>query len=238
MDYHCFHLYSRESWRTTRVYAHPSPILAACNLIVDLPLVTFLLFDSDENGTVSREEVRYLVTETGRFLEFVAKGMLSKTELLEQKEQMAQDIFMGAENLPLEVFKQRAMNNNVILNCFGLMEYLFYPVVQEMELELVGTSYPLCPFPPSPLQQQPVVFLNIIAVQGRQNKVFKVSLQHLLTTHNKVPPLLIKAAKYIRETNAINTEGLFRLSGNINELLALKQEIDHGKYKKWSTGTY
>jgi len=210
------------------VYAHPSPILTACNLTDEYHLVTFLLFDSDENGTVSREEVRYLVTETGRFLEFVAKGMLSKTELLEQKEQMAQDIFMGAENLPLEVFKQRAMNNNVILNCFGLMEYLFYPVVQEMELALV----PLIPFARSrsPPPLQPIVILMLFNIQGRQNKVFKVSLQHLLTTHNKVPPLLIKAAKYIRETDAINTEGLFRLSGNINELLALKQEIDHGKY--------
>lgn len=78
-----------------------------------------------------------MVMDVNKFLEHVAKGMLSKTEFSEQKEMLAQEIFLDADKLDINVFKQRAMNNNVILNCFGLLEYVFAPTVQAMEHEMV-----------------------------------------------------------------------------------------------------
>eukprot|EP01105_Mastigella_eilhardi_P022002 TRINITY_DN5387_c0_g1_i2.p1 TRINITY_DN5387_c0_g1~~TRINITY_DN5387_c0_g1_i2.p1 ORF type:complete len:775 (+),score=179.76 TRINITY_DN5387_c0_g1_i2:166-2325(+) len=161
--------------------------------------LTFKLFDLNEDQQVSVEEVKKVVTEVGAFLLNIARGMFQKDEFLTLRESFATKIFGKEEDeLPLEVFMQRSMGNKTILNCFGIFDFLFSHIVRGMENEL------------------------------GMKKVFGRNLNEILRSEGgNVPQVVIKTTQYITDI-LLDTEGIFRITGDYLENKEAIAKIDQG----------
>lgn len=137
-------------------------------------LVTFRLLDRDGDNSMQQWELSSIVMEVGGFLALVHRGVaLSSDELNAQKDKAIEEIFRDQDNIDVETFKQRAMNNTVIINCFGLFEYVFAPIVRKMDIEI-----------------------------GMQKKIFQRDLGDLLRHERRHIPAIIQQSIAFLETCA------------------------------------
>ncbi len=94
--------------------------------------------DRDGDGLLQKGELGGRIYEIGNFLHSVHHSELTLEEISTNREALEAELFRDEleESLNLEIFKQRAMNNDAVLHSFRIFEFIFSPVEKRMITEM------------------------------------------------------------------------------------------------------
>jgi len=153
---------------------------------------------------LTRAEIEQLVVDVGDYLASDGEvGMLPSDEEEKLRSQAIAMLFdEGEDSVDLDTFKRRSMRNKIVLNCYSIFDVAFGPLLSRMQ-KLTGSQ-----------------------------KVFGVLLKSLKMVHSPpVPEVVHKTVEHIRNTpGGMDTQGIFRVSGPVDEFMALKGMFDRGEH--------
>jgi hypothetical protein len=100
--------------------------------------VVYGLFDKSKNQAITKVQVKEIITVIFEFLASVSAGRFSQEDLaaMNEKQTYLTDLFRSDETLTIDTFKQRAMNNTVIINCFVFFDVIYAAVSLSLSLSL------------------------------------------------------------------------------------------------------